>query len=569
MKWNFRKGGRTENPKDAGIKEFSKHIFESLVRESVQNSLDNPIGDEPVIVEFNFNEIEKSNFPDYQNLETHLHACYDYWKDQAGYESLLKRIIDRVDSFDTVPVLQISDYNTKGMDISGNEDIRKTKYFAFSRGNNSVHDDENSGGSEGQGKAALYAVAALRTIFVHSVSQYGSIFEGLTRFSTHRLEGTIYSSDGHLGNDLDSPNYESGNVASSVFHRENVLGTTISIAGIWGFQNARDKMIKSALNNFWFAIYDGDLIIKIDDLEINKDNLESLIVKYLPDLGESNRTRSNPTEYGRVRCYFNTWSKDDELTEKYAKKLSILGNCELKIAMNQEYPGKIAFFRKQKMLIVRSGVNSFISKGYCGVFICKDIEGNKTLRKMEGKTHTEWDPHFYTEDIEKGRNAIQEMNEFIKSSWRDYRAKHFPPTLDLKGLNGISLGGSSKGAVPETKKPTPKKPIERKLREKFEKTGVINKGLKSNKVDGFWSYTMKLSSRNEKTVKIELLPATDSERLSKNELLRIIEVSPGWTVVGDNIIIGELNEGDVNEVNVKIDSSIRLGLNCKVTNYEV
>jgi hypothetical protein len=40
MNWNFRQGGKTENPKDAGIKDFAKHIFESVVREATQNAID-------------------------------------------------------------------------------------------------------------------------------------------------------------------------------------------------------------------------------------------------------------------------------------------------------------------------------------------------------------------------------------------------------------------------------------------------------------------------------------------------------------------------------------------------
>lgn len=30
MVWNFRKDGDTESPQNAAIKEFSKHIFESI-----------------------------------------------------------------------------------------------------------------------------------------------------------------------------------------------------------------------------------------------------------------------------------------------------------------------------------------------------------------------------------------------------------------------------------------------------------------------------------------------------------------------------------------------------------
>jgi hypothetical protein len=68
MTWNFRTGGDTESPQNVGIKEFSKHIFESIVREAVQNSLDNPLARNsetktPVIVEFNFKNILKNNIP--------------------------------------------------------------------------------------------------------------------------------------------------------------------------------------------------------------------------------------------------------------------------------------------------------------------------------------------------------------------------------------------------------------------------------------------------------------------------------------------------------------------------
>ena len=62
MNWNFRQGGDTESPQNAAIKEFSKHIFESIVREAIQNSLDNPSssqGSNPVTVKFEFGEIAK------------------------------------------------------------------------------------------------------------------------------------------------------------------------------------------------------------------------------------------------------------------------------------------------------------------------------------------------------------------------------------------------------------------------------------------------------------------------------------------------------------------------------
>lgn len=165
--WNFRTGGKTENPKDAGIKEFSKHIFESVVREATQNALDNRLDyKNPVQINFRFIDIPKNKIPGYKELGERWEACYKKWRYnddksqvESQYESLIKAILDRIDSFNgSVPCLSISDYNTKGMNFTSSEDIDKTRYGAFSRGNHSFHEAIDSAGSEGQGKAALYAV---------------------------------------------------------------------------------------------------------------------------------------------------------------------------------------------------------------------------------------------------------------------------------------------------------------------------------------------------------------------------------------------------------------------------
>ncbi|RYZ91900.1 MAG: hypothetical protein EOP06_05850, partial [Proteobacteria bacterium] len=343
-----------------------------------------------------------------------------------------------------------------------NENIRKTNYYAFSRGNNTVKANAQAGGSEGQGKATFYAASALRTLFIHTVSEEGSITEGLTRLATHTIDGQDFSSNGHLFQDIENPTYEV-EADSFPFKRnsEDGFGSTISILGLWDYEDVEQKMIKAAINNFWMAIHEGDLIVKVGNTELNEENIESLIEQYLPERYESNRTKSNPTEYGRAKCYYETWTKKfNDLTEEYSESIDILGNCTLKISQHSDYPGKIAFFRKQKMLIVRSSVNLFVSKGYCGVFICTDKNGNEILRKMEGKTHTEWDPNLcMTEDDTKvGENAMEAMNKFITRCWQSYRSKHFPDTLELKGLAGLSIGskptGEKKPTGTKEKKPT-------------------------------------------------------------------------------------------------------------------
>jgi len=93
MKWKFREGGATQSPKDAAIKEFSKHIFESLAREAIQNSLDNPLDENQAVrVKFKFGTISKNNIPGYDNLIRHYKETSSFWQDSYGW------IFDNIDS---------------------------------------------------------------------------------------------------------------------------------------------------------------------------------------------------------------------------------------------------------------------------------------------------------------------------------------------------------------------------------------------------------------------------------------------------------------------------------------
>jgi hypothetical protein len=575
MKWNFRQGGDTESPQNAAIKEFSKHIFESIVREAIQNSLDNPNlkATNPVTVTFVFDEIAKNRIPGYDDLLIHYNATKLFWQSDKSYKAIFDAIDKRLNDFDLfIPYLQISDFNTTGMNLTPkpNENIRKTNYYAFSRGNNTVKANAQAGGSEGQGKATFYAASSLRTLFIHTVSEEGDICEGLTRLATHTLDQQDFSSNGHLFQAIENPTY---NTVADTFpfkrNSEDGFGSTISILGLWNYENVEQKMITAAINNFWMAIHEGDLIVRVGDTELNQDNIESLIEQYLPERSESSHTKSNPTKFGRAKCYYETWTeKFIAQTEVYNEIIDTLGNCILKISQHPEYPGKIAFFRKQKMLIVRSNVNLFVSKGYCGVFICIDEDGNEILRKMEGKTHTEWDPNLcMTEDDTKiGEQAMEAMNKFITKCWQNYRSKHFPDSLELKGLAGLSIGSKPKGE----KKPTSTK--EKKItvpnpdpkpKPEFEKLGITKKGLSSTKEKDLWKYSLVLKSNNDKRLNIRMFPATDAARVSSDDLLQIIQVSDGW-IFNNNSIEGDLVEG-INTIDFNLNETERVALDFKLT----
>jgi len=187
---------------------------------------------------------------------------------------------------------------------------------------------------------------------------------------------------------------------------------------------------------------------------------------------------------------------------------------------------------------------------------------------MEGKTHTEWNPNFpMTENDKKiGEMAIEAMNKFITKCWQNYRSKHFPDTIELKGLAGLSIGskptGEKKPTGTKEKKPAVTSPNP-KPKPEFEKLGITKKGLSSVKENDIWKYSLVLKSNDDKRLNIRLFPATDAARVSNDDLLEVIKVSNGWNF-NNNAIEGDLVEGQ-NTIEFYLNEAERVALDFKLT----
>ena len=561
MRWQFDNEKRNIKPKDSSIKDFSKHLYQSAVREAIQNSIDATITGQRTKVKLNFFTAQKTSIPDIDNLVQRIYKTKEYWKENPAYVSLLDNMLKTYQSFrGQIPILEISDFNTNGMTLSHpSGDPRRSNYYGFSRGNNSVKGDENTGGSEGEGKAAYYALSSLRTIFVHSISRDGNIFEGLTRLGTHIFDGEYNSAYGYLGQNTETPIKDYYSIPPIFRKREQyVWGTSIYIPGLWNRENSESELIKSVINNFWLSIHEDNLEVTINNEVLNSDSLEQLIRKYLPERKESSRTKSNPEEYGRSLCYYETWLKRNEKSKDFDVSLPKLGNVIFKISKHPDYPGKIAFFRKQKMLILKSRVNQYISKGFCGVFLCADDEGNKKLQKMEGKAHTEWDPNYWTEDPSEGKAVLRELHDFLKISWTNYISQFREDELDIPGLEKIGAfgkKGNARGSTPGPKKgktkPSPGKD--------FKKNGFYVSQTTSSKRNQEWIYTVSIYSSKEKETKFAVIVGSDSVRSSQSEIVKIKEAYGQAEIEAPNIINYRLKEGN-NIIEFVLDSKLRHAL---------
>lgn len=196
-KWYFadQPNGQEVGPNNAMEQSFKSQPYASLVRESIQNSLDAVLDKtEPVLVKFSFMEMKGLDYPEFFELQNHIKGCLEYFSNnhnaKVTYEPMLE-LFEGNKYSEHLGYIRVGDYNTKGMKYEeGNTD---TPFYAFVRSAGvTVKDNSSAGGSFGFGKAAYYLLSPINTIIVSTCTEnYDKYFEGAASLCTHTLKNRL------------------------------------------------------------------------------------------------------------------------------------------------------------------------------------------------------------------------------------------------------------------------------------------------------------------------------------------------------------------------------------------
>ena len=170
-KWHFaiQLGGREDGPNDPMQDNFKKTPYASLIRESIQNSLDVPLDPmQPVRMDFSISRIRAREYSNFFELKKHIEGCIRHFPNNDDAKVCYKPMLDflnSLDEFDNLYYIKVSDFNTLGMNyVKGDTSC---PFYAFVRAAGvSAKNDATAGGSYGYGKAAYFYISPLRTIFV-------------------------------------------------------------------------------------------------------------------------------------------------------------------------------------------------------------------------------------------------------------------------------------------------------------------------------------------------------------------------------------------------------------------
>ena len=439
-KWYFadQPNGQEVGPNNAMEQSFKNHPYASLVRESIQNSLDAVLDkSEPVVVKFSFMEMQGVDYPEFFELQHHIQGCLDYFPNNHNAKATygpMRKLFEGNKYHDHLGFIRVSDYNTKGMTYEeGNTD---TPFYAFVRSAGvTVKDSASAGGSFGFGKAAYYLLSPINTIIVSTCTEdYEKYFEGAASLCTHTYKGTKKMAFGYYDDQNGKPITEESDIPAKF--RRSEPGTDINILGfdMQDTNEAVQEMAEATLRNFWMAIYNGKLVVNInDDVEISQDNIAEMMEQYFEDDDDTTRKSG----YYNPRPYFDAMRLAGT-SGKYLffeDNLPLLGHVCLYVFKKKGATDKIAYIRALQMLVYSKRTRT--NHGLYGVFYCDSEKGNDLLRNMENPAHDEWKASNWRVNgrtYGMGRIALQEMDNFITECLSNAFSLKEKQAIDIKGL---------------------------------------------------------------------------------------------------------------------------------------
>lgn len=419
-RWQFAEtgGGTEDGIHNPLIEHFEGNYSYHLAREIIQNALDARNDyNKPVKVCYCLRYFKPEEFPGRNQLETIIQRCYEYWSDDEVAQNKMKLALKCI-KLDKIPVLKISDYNTKGLE--GGDNDKKKPWYNLVKSRGSSPKTEGEGGSFGLGKGAPYAASVLRTLFYASKSEKDkkSRFIGIAELVSHIFESKVRRGSGSYGLVNQSTIFDQ--ILMGDFWRKE-SGLDIYITGFKNDKGWKEELIKSILRNFWYAVLNEDLIVQVEDQEISFSSLPILMSNNFADepFKDYVEPRGNPLNY--FDAFLNG--------VPFKGKLSYLGNVKFHFKQTEEKLNYVAMMRKSHMVIFSKSFHFPVP--FAGVFICDDDLGNEELRKMEPPTHDKWDPARHPSHGEK---IMTELEEWIRKCLKEVREKRENEILEIPDL---------------------------------------------------------------------------------------------------------------------------------------
>lgn len=486
INWVF---GRTDGGDETGFNDPTTTMFRGnvpyfIAREPLQNIVD--AGKRfPVKASFSQITIDILDVPKIEQLEKVFKACKEYFSDKIRYNE------DCVKFFETAQkkifkkgktnLLKISDSNTSGMSP------KDYNNFMLTVGNSSK--ETQKGGSFGLGKGAYFASSNLKTLFLSTMDENGQyLFAGKTRLvSFLNKDNEVMQGNGTFGVDKQKPVMDSKLIPD--FFKRSEPGTDIYVVDFEQGEFWDSEIIKSVLVNFWLRILEKKLEVNVNGININYNNLNSLVYEYFQSVPLNNKHYQNPIPY------YEAYTDPKKLV--FEEKLSTIGKVKLHILIKESFPKHISYIRNTGMVIQKRFHPFPIN--YSGVFICDNEDGAEILRSMENPQHDDWNASHAKDGqpTQLARKVEKEIKLFIRKNLNSIMGSEEKKRFSIKGTEDfLSLPFNEEDDTEEYSSESDN--IQGK-NESAEKVGAEKKAELTSRIDDYYRIKPKVkTSKSEK-----------------------------------------------------------------------
>lgn len=422
--WNFplNNDGEETGLNDAGIETFRGKPLESLAREINQNSCDATLKTtgKPVEVHFRLCKLPTEKFPDKEVFINILEACKSYWNKNKKTKQFFEKAIGLMNT-DYISVLKISDYNTTG--LTGSDKRHGSDWHNLIKSVGTSDKGSTSGGSFGIGKHAPFACSQIRTVFYGTKDYEGrTAFQGVSKLVTHENESNkTTQGTGYYGTKERNAPIDDFNNIDEFFERSEI-GTDIFVMGFIERKGWENQIIKSVLENFFIAIKDGRLIVKVEDTVINSYTLTNLLNSLIKEDPECLSEK-----YFNAMTSPNTYCFQEDNFEG-------LGQIKLFLLPEKNYPKRIAMVRDTGMKIYDKG-HFHTPLKFAGVMIASGDNMNQFLKSLEPPSHNAWEYQRYEEDPQYARGFIKKLHAWLNEKVRSLSYNEETEEMDIEGLS--------------------------------------------------------------------------------------------------------------------------------------
>lgn len=456
IKWRFSPNNNAgeKGINDAGIETFSKNHINSLVRESLQNSIDAAkyVDDKtktitkPVKVCFSLFKISPQDIPGYESLNSALGKCLIASENDLTAKEFFTRAKEVMDK-KNIYVLRISDYNTTGLEGTEDPKNRDTKYYGLCKKEGASNNKSgSSGGSFGIGKNVYFGVSALRTVVFSSKNNGPLEHEATTGIaklvSFEESKDSWTTGKGFLAENTEYEPFE-GFLEIEPGYKRTTTGTDIYCFGIEGFKAEKimELIERYVLVNFFVSILMGNLEVEIKseiigDRVINKQNIE----KYILALNDN---RDN--EIKELKEYYTLLTDQEQINrfeiplkkEAFGEKYGFEdGESTLYVRKSdgRKLNRKVLMTRKTGMRIFeKDNINGHIQFTGVAVIIGKNM--NKVFREMEVPAHDAWEPGRCRGKEKEYEKIKKEFESYIRNTVNELIKEEHGPEVEAFGIS--------------------------------------------------------------------------------------------------------------------------------------